>query len=121
MKLLCESDFVARNEEFKQLAQDIAMHIAAMDPKVIRPEDVASDLVEKEKEIWTEQLKNEGKPENLIANILVGKEKKFREGMALMTQAFVKNPDQTIADLITEKIAKIGENIQVGGFARLEL
>lgn len=121
VKLLCETDFVARNEEFKELAQEIAMHITAMNPKYIKPEEVEEGVVAKEKEIWTEQLKNEGKPENLVANILAGKEKKFREELALLTQPFVKNPDQTIEELIKEKIGKIGENIQVGEFKRIEL
>lgn len=121
VKLLCETDFVARNDEFKALAQDIAMHITAMNPKYIKPEEVSAEIVEKEKEIWTEQLKNEGKSENLVPNILLGKEKKFRGELALLTQPFVKNPDQTVGELIAEKIGKIGENIQVGGFSRLEL
>lgn len=121
VKLLCETDFVARNEEFKSLAQDIAMHITAMNPKFIRPEDVPEKLVEKEKEIWTEQLKNENKPEKIISGILAGKEKKFRSEMALLTQPFVKNPEQTTEELIGEKIAKTGENIRVGEFSRLEL
>jgi len=121
IKLLCETDFVAKNEEFGKLAQDIAMHITAMNPKYIKPEDVPAEIVDKEKEIWIEQLKNEGKSENLMPNILVGKEKKFREELSLMTQPFVKNPDQTIGDLVKEKIGKIGENIQVGKFYRIEL
>ncbi len=121
VKLLCETDFVARNEEFKKLAEDIAMHITAMNPKYIKPEDVSQEIVDKEKEIWIEQLKNEGKPENLMANILAGKEKKFREELSLMKQAYVKNPEQTIDDLVKEKIGKIGENIQVGKFYRIEL
>ena len=121
VKLLCETDFVARNEEFKQLAQDIAMHITAMNPICIKPEEVADDMIKEEKEIWREQLKNEKKPEKLVENILKGKEKKFRQERALLTQAFVKNPEQTISELISDKIGKIGENIQVGEFARLEL
>ncbi len=121
VNLLCETDFVARNEEFKKLAEDIAMHITAMNPKYIKPEEVPVEIVDKEKEIWIEQLKNEGKPENLMPNILAGKEKKFREELSLMTQAYVKNPDQTIDDLVKEKIGKIGENIQVGKFYRIEL
>ncbi|MFA6159506.1 MAG: translation elongation factor Ts [Parcubacteria group bacterium] len=121
IKLLCETDFVAKNEEFGKLAQDIAMHITAMNPKYIKPEDVPAEIVDKEKEIWIEQLKNEGKPENLMPNILAGKEKKFREELSLMTQSFVKNPEQTIDDLVKEKIGKIGENIQVGKFYRIEL
>lgn len=121
VKLLSETDFVARNDEFRVLARDIAMHITAMNPKYIKPEEVEQKLVEKEKEIWTEQLKNEGKPENIVGKILAGKEKKFREDLALLTQPFVKNPDQTVGDLIAEHISKIGENIRVGEFARLEL
>jgi len=121
VKLLCETDFVARNTEFQELAQDIAMHITAMNPKYIRPEDVPAESVEKEKEIWLAQLAAEKKPENILAKIIEGKEKKFREDLALLTQPFVKNPDVTVAELICEKIGKIGENIQVGEFSRIEL
>lgn len=121
VKLLCETDFVARNEEFKQLAQDIAMHITALNPICVKTEEITTKMVEDEKEIWKEQLKNEKKPAELIANILKGKEKKFRQERALLTQAFVKNPEQTVGDLITDKVGKIGENIQIGGFSRLEL
>ena len=88
-----------------ELGKDLAMHIAAMSPKTLSPEDIGADLVAKEREIWTEQLKQEGKPEQIIAKIMDGKEKKFREEFALLTQAFVKNPDQLIKDLIgSEKI-----------------
>lgn len=121
VKLYCETDFVARNEEFSQLAKDIAMHISAMNPKVLKPEDVGDDLVEKEREIWLDQAKNENKPKEIMDKILEGKEKKFREDLALLSQPFVKNPDITVKDLITEKIGKIGENIQIGDFARFEL
>lgn len=121
VKLLCETDFVARNEEFINLGKDIAMHVAAMDPKVIKPEDVSAEIVEKEKEIWREQLANEKKPAEMIEKIMVGKEKKFREDLALLTQAFVKNPEMTVGDLIVEKIGKIGENIQVGEISRIEM
>lgn len=121
VKLLCETDFVARNEEFKNLATDIAMHITAMNPLFVKPEEVSEELVVKEKEIWTAQLKEEKKPEDIIPGILTGKEKKFREEVSLMTQPFVKNPDKTIEALINEKIAKIGENIQIGEFHRIEL
>lgn len=121
VKLLCETDFVGRNEEFKALAQDIAMHVTAINPKYLKPEDVPAEMVEKEKEIWTAQLASEGKPADIMAKIMEGKEKKFREEISLLTQPFVKNPDQTVGGLITEKISKIGENIQVGAFSRLEL
>jgi elongation factor Ts len=121
VKVYCETDFVARNDEFKELARDIAMHIAAMNPSVVKPEEVNGQLIEKEREIWIEQLKNEGKPENIIDNILQGKEAKFRSELALMTQKFVKNPEITVEQLVKEKIAKIGENIQIGDFARFEI
>jgi elongation factor Ts len=121
VKLLCETDFVARNEEFQNLAKDIAMHVTAMNPKFIKPEDVSAEIVEKEKEIWKSQLAAEGKKEDMIEKILAGKEKKFREDSALLTQAFVKNPEVTVGELIIEKIGKIGENIQVGEMVRVEL
>lgn len=121
VKLLCETDFVGRNEEFKALAQDIAMHITAANPKYLKPEEVPAELVEKEREIWAAQLAEEKKPEDIMKTILEGKEKKFREEISLLTQSFVKNPDQTVGELITEKISKIGENIQVGEFSRLEV
>lgn len=121
VKLYCETDFVARNEEFKELAKDIAMHISAMNPKFLNPENVPAEAVEKEKEIWVEQLKSEGKSQEIMEKIMEGKEKKFREDISLLTQTFVKNPDLTIQELITEKIGKIGENIQVGEFSRFEL
>ncbi|HHE45841.1 MAG TPA: elongation factor Ts [Candidatus Moranbacteria bacterium] len=121
VKLLCETDFVARNDEFKNLARDIAMHITAMNPLCLKPEEVDEKIVNEEKKIWEEQLKEEKKPENLISEILKGKEKKFRQELALLTQPFVKNPEQTVGELIAEKIGKIGENIQVGEFSRLEL
>jgi len=121
VKLHCETDFVARNAEFQQLGKDIAMHIAAMNPKFIKPEDVPAEIVEKEKEIWKAQLVTEGKKSEMIEKIMVGKEKKFRDESALLTQAFVKNPEITVGELIVEKIGKIGENIQVGEITRLEL
>lgn len=121
VQLLCETDFVARNSEFQQLARDIAMHIAAMNPSFIKPEEVSKELIEKEKEIWKEQLKNEKKPAPIWDKILEGKEKKFREEVSLLAQPFVKNPDITVEDLIAEKVGKIGENIQVGKFVRFEL
>ncbi|TAK96869.1 elongation factor Ts [Patescibacteria group bacterium] len=121
VKVFCETDFVARTDEFQTLAKDIAMHVAAMDPKVLRPEDASVTLVEKEREIWQEQLKNEGKPEAMWEKIMAGKEDKFRKEQALLTQAFVKEPKMTVGDLVQEKVAKIGENIQLGEFVRFEL
>ncbi len=121
LKLYCESDFVAKNEEFGQLALDIAMHITAVNPKYLSPDDVPAKVVAEEKEIWKENMKSEGKPEEILDKILEGKEKKFREENSLLTQPFVKNPDLTVGGLIAEKIGKIGENIRVGEFCRFEL
>lgn len=117
----CETDFVAKNEDFKQLARNLAMHIAAMSPKTTSPEDVPDELVGKERDIWKDQLRNEGKPENMIENIMNGKEKKFREENALLTQQFVKNPDITVAQLITDFQTKLGENIQIVKFERYSI
>lgn len=121
VKLYCETDFVARNEEFQELARDIAMHVVASYPLYLRPEDVPADVVAKEKEIWRAQLAEEGKPTDLMEKIMLGKEQKFRSDVALVAQPFVKDPSKTIADLLTEKIHKIGENIQIGSFVRYEM
>jgi len=121
VKIFCETDFVARNEQFQEFARDIAMHVTAMNPLVIKPEEVSDELVAKEKEIWKQQLAQEGKPQEMISKIMEGKEKKFREEAALLTQSFVKDPSMTIGELMTEKINKIGENIQIGAFVRYEL
>jgi elongation factor Ts len=121
VKLQCETDFVAMNSEFQELAQDIAMHVTAMNPKFISPDSVPAELVEKEREIWKAQMAAEKKPEEILKKIMEGKEKKFREESSLLSQSFVKNPDITISELLAEKIAKTGENIQIGDFSRLEL
>lgn len=121
LKLYCETDFVARNDEFKELAYDIAMHVAALAPTCVRPEDVDAEVLAHEQEIWQAQLATEKKPAEIMAKILAGKEKKFREESALLSQSFVKDQEKTVNDLITEKIHKIGENIQIGGFVRYEI
>lgn len=121
LQLGCETDFVARNDEFVQMAKDIAMHIAATNPLCISGDEVSHELVEKEREIWMSQLKNEGKKEQMIENILIGKEKKFREETALLSQPFVKNPDITVEQLIKDMITKVGENIKVVRFCRFSL
>lgn len=121
LKLYCETDFVARNEEFQELGRDIAMHIAASAPLYTKPEEVSLEAVAKEQEIWRAQLVQEGKPVDLIEKILVGKEEKFRSENALLTQPFVKDPTKTVGELLTEKIHKMGENIQIGSFIRYEM
>ena len=121
IKLYCETDFVARNEEFQELGRDIAMHIVASAPQCVKPEEVSAETIAKEREIWKEQLAQEGKSAPLMEKIMVGKEEKFRSDKALLSQAFVKDPSKTVGELLTEKIHKIGENIQVGSFVRYEL
>ncbi len=121
VKLLCETDFVARNEEFIALGEDIAMHIAAMSPKSISSEEVPEDLVERSKKDWAEELLKENKPAEIVEKIMLGKEQKLRNENALLSQSFVKNPDKTVGELIKEKAGKMGENIQVGEFTRIEL
>ncbi len=121
VKLLCETDFVARNEDFRELAKDLAMHVVASSPQVIAPEDIDDAVIAKERAVWEEQLAAEGKPAEIMAKILEGKEKKFREENALLSQAFVKDPEQSVQDVITAAIAKIGEKIVVEDFVRFEL
>lgn len=121
MQLGCETDFVAKTDDFKNLARDIAMHIAAMNPFTINPDEISNELLEKEREIWRIQLKNEGKNDKIIENILTGKEKKFREENSLLKQAFVKNPEITVEQLLTDAITKMGENIKIVRFCRFSV
>src|SRR4051794_16818049 len=114
----CETDFVARNEDFQQLVKDIAMHIAAANPTYVRRDEVPADVLEKEKEIQRQQLKDAKKPENIWEKILTGKLEKFYEQICLMDQLWVKDDKKKISDLITERVAKIGENITIRRFAR---
>ena len=118
VQLGCETDFVARGDDFKNLAHDIAMHAAASNPLVVSPDDVSPELLEKEREIWKAQLVKEGKPNAMLDKILTGKEKKFREEVALLTQPFVKNPETTIEKLIADAVLKLGANIKIIRFTR---
>ncbi len=117
----CESDFVAKNEAFQEFARNIAMHIAASNPLGVKPEDLAEAVVAKEKEIYTAQARETGKPEKVIEKIVEGKLKKFFEDSCLMNQAYVRNPDIRVADLLNELIAKIGENISIKRFVRFQV
>lgn len=117
----CETDFVAKTDEFKTLARDIAMQIAAARPEYVRREEVPEEVVAREKEILAAQAANEGKPANIIARMVEGRLEKFYKEVCLLEQPFIKNPDITVQQLITEKIAKIGENISVRRFVRYEL
>jgi elongation factor Ts len=121
LEVNCESDFVAKNEAFQEFARNIAMHIAASNPLGVKPEDIAAEVVAKEKEIYTAQARETGKPEKVIEKIVEGKLKKFFEDSCLMNQAYVRNPDIRVADLLNELIAKIGENISIKRFVRFQV
>ncbi|MBI5530167.1 MAG: elongation factor Ts [Candidatus Doudnabacteria bacterium] len=115
----CETDFVARTDDFKNLAKEIALHIAAANPLYVNIADVPAEVVEKEKEIYKEQVK--GKPEDVVAKILEGKIAKYYEEACLMEQPFVKNSDMKVKDLIAQAVGKMGENVVVKRFARFVL
>jgi len=121
MELGCETDFVAKNEDFLALHKDICMQIAAMNPKYISAENVPEDVITKEKEIYKEQMKNSGKPDNIIDKIIEGKLKKLFTEICLLDQVFFKDDSKTIDSLIAEKIHKLGENIVVKRFVRYEV
>lgn len=116
-----ETDFVAKNQEFKDFVKDVALHIAASNPQYVSREQVDSALLEKEKEILTKQALNEGKPEKIVDKMVEGRIEKFYKEICLLEQPFVKNPDITIGELLTEKISKIGENISIRRFTRYEV
>lgn len=115
----CETDFVARTEDFKNLAKELALHIAAANPLYVNTTDVPQEVVDKEKEIYKEQVK--GKPDDVVNKILEGKIAKYYEEACLMEQPFVKNPDLKVKDFIAQAVAKMGENVQVKRFARFVL
>ena len=117
----CETDFTARNEDFQGMVKDIAMHIAAASPRFVSREDVPEEVVAGEREIFSDQAKKTGKPENVIAKIVDGKVDKFYSEICLLEQPFVKDPDKTVQDLVTERIARIGENMKVARFTRYAL
>jgi elongation factor Ts len=123
VELQCETDFVARNEAFQQLARDLSMHVAAANPVALNAEAIPAELVERERAVYLEQVRNEGKPENMHEKIVEGKLRRFYQESTLMDQVFVKDPagKQTIAQLIQETSAKTGENIVVRRFVRYML
>ena len=121
LEINCESDFVARTPDFQDLLKDIAMHIAATDPRYIRKEDVTADDLEREKEIYRAQAAQTGKPAPVIEKIVEGKMSKFYEEVCLLEQPFIKEQTVTIAQLIAQKVGKLGENIQVRRFARFKV
>ncbi|MGG3507379.1 translation elongation factor Ts [Paenibacillus sp. FSL W8-0187] len=121
VEINCETDFVGKTDQFKEFARDIAMHIAAANPKYVRREEVPTEELEKEKEILKNQALNEGKPEKIVEKMVEGRINKYYEEYCLLEQSFIKDPDKTINTLLNEKISTIGENISIRRFARFEL
>ena len=117
----CETDFVAKTDDFQNFAKEIAMHIAAMNPIAVRREDISEDLVARESEIYKKQAMDSGKPENIAEKMVTGKLDKYFAEFSLLEQKFVKNPDLNIQDLLNELIAKMGENITIKRFARFQV
>jgi len=121
LEINCETDFVAKTSEFSQLAKELAMQIAAMDPLWIKPEDVPKEVIEKEKEIYKKQAQESGKPEKVIDKIAQGRLEKYFTQVCLLEQPYIKDPKLKVKDLITETITKLGENIKVGRFTRFKV
>ena len=121
LEMNCETDFVAKTSEFSQLAKELAMQIAAMDPLWIKPEDVPKKVIEKEKEIYKKQAQELGKPEKVIEKIVQGRLEKYFTQVCLLEQLYIKDPKLKVKDLITETITKLGENIKVGRFTRFKV
>ena len=117
----CETDFVAKTDEFQSLVRDMAMHIAALSPNYVRREEVSQDVIEKERSIYRAQATTSGKPEKVIEKMVDGKVEKFFQENCLLEQSFVKNPDTTVKDLLTATIAKLGENISIRRFVRFKV
>jgi elongation factor Ts len=117
----CETDFVAKTDDFIAFARDVAMHIAASNPVAVTRDEVPSELIDREREIYRAQALDSGKPENIVDKIVTGKIDKFMAEICLMEQKFVKNPDLSVQDLLNELIAKMGENISIKRFARFQI
>jgi len=121
VEINCESDFVARTEDFQKLCHDVAMHIAALDPRFLRREDVTEEVLEKEREIYREQARATGKPAPVIEKIVQGKMEKFYEENCLLEQHFIKDEGTTVKELVDQAIAKLGENMAIRRFARFKV
>jgi len=117
----CETDFVAKNDEFKEFSKNIAMHIAATNPLGVKEEDVPEEIINREKEVYKGQALEMGKPEKMIDKIVEGKLSKFLKESCLLNQAYVRDPDVTVSDLLNELIAKMGENITISRFSRFQI
>ena len=121
LELNCETDFVANTDDFQNLGRDIAMHIAAVNPIAVKREDIDSSILDKEREIYFDQAKSSGKPENIIEKMVEGRINKFHQENVLLEQNFVKDPSKTIENLVTDKVGVLGENIIISKFSRFQL
>jgi len=121
VELNCETDFVANTDDFKGLARDLAMHIASTAPLSLSPDEIDPEIVERERAVYLEQVKEDGKPERIAEKIVEGKLQKFFKENTLLAQPFVKDTDKTIAELITEVATRTGEKIEIARFARLKV
>jgi len=121
VEMRCETDFVARNEEFRSLVHDVAMHVVAQKPVYVSPDEIPEEVIKKERDIYSQQLENEGKPRKIIDKIIEGKLEKYYESVCLLKQPFIKDDSMNIQELISEHITKMGEKIEVVGFSRFEI
>ena len=121
VELNCETDFVANTDDFKQLAKDLAMHVASTNPLSVSSDEIAEDVIERERAVYLEQAKEEGKPEEIAQKMVEGRLKKFFKERTLLAQPFVKDPDKTIEELITDVSSTVGEKIEVARFARMKV
>ncbi|MGD9897715.1 MAG: translation elongation factor Ts [Calditrichaceae bacterium] len=121
LEVNCETDFVANTDDFKSFARNLAMHVAASNPLVVRREQLDQEIINKELEIYKDQSRDQGKPENIIEKIAQGKLEKYYTEVCLLEQAYVKDPNKTIQDLIAETVAKVGENVTIKQFARFRI
>ena len=117
----CETDFVAKTDDFKSFVHEIALHVAAAAPQYVSTDDIPAEVSEKEKELFRQELENEGKKGDMVEKIIEGKVKKWQSEICLLEQGFIKDPDTKVGDLLREQIAKLGENMKIARFARFEL
>ena len=121
LELNCETDFVANTDDFKNLCKDISMHIAASLPMAVSRDEISNSVLEREKEIYADQARQSGKPDDIVEKMIEGRLNKFFQESVLLEQTFVKDPDKTVNDLITDAVAKLGENIIISRFSRFQL
>lgn len=121
LEINCETDFVARTDLFKSLAKELAMQVAAASPLVVTPDELPAELLDNERDVYRNQAKNEGKPDAVVEKIVEGRIKKYQQEVCLLLQPYIKDQDRTVTDLVTETVAKLGENISIKRFARFRL